>query len=71
MQRVKMNKSLFFTVNKVILKMYAIAKWNTKEIIVFKKVGIEVIFKYGSPTLSIGDKRDRTVTCSDETFDSK
>ena len=39
-----MNNSLFFAGN-VTLKMYAIAKWNTKETIVFEKVGIEVIFK--------------------------
>ena len=40
-----MNNSLFFGVNNVILKMYAITQWNRKEIMVFKKVGIEVIFK--------------------------
>ena len=71
MQRVKVNNSLYFAVNNITLKMCAIAQWNTKEVIVFKKVGIEAIFKYGSPTLSTGDKHDRTVTCSDKTFDSK
>ena len=71
MQRVKVNSSLYFAVNNITLKMYAIAQWNTKEVIVFKKVGIEALFKYGSPTLSTGDKHDRTVTCSDKTFDSK
>ena len=40
-----MNNSLFFDVSHVTLKMYAIAQWNTNEIIVFKKVEFEVIFK--------------------------
>ena len=71
MQRVKMNKSLFFTVNNVILKMYAIAKWNTKEIIVFKKVGIEVIFKIWKSSPFNWWQTWPYITCSDETFDSK
>ena len=45
MQRVKVNNSLYFAVNYITLKMCAIAQWNTNEVIVFKKVGIEVIFK--------------------------
>ena len=40
-----MNNSLFFAVNYVTWKMYVIAQWNTKEIIVFKKVGMKVISK--------------------------